>query len=132
MSNKKKAKLKEPWRKIHGAIWLLGIAILAWQNWWWPGILVLIALSSILEAILMQKVPEAFESLDDQETAAKPEVSQPTEPSPDPVQFRRDLLPTECPKCGAPLRPHAVQWQTPNAAHCPYCGVLLPLRPETS
>lgn len=33
---KKKTKppLTESWRRIHGAIWLIGIAILAWQNWW--------------------------------------------------------------------------------------------------
>ncbi|GAB4478140.1 MAG: hypothetical protein Kow0088_17730 [Anaerolineales bacterium] len=116
-----KPKLTEPWRKIHGAIWLLGIAILAWQDWWWPGILVLVALSSILEAILMQKMPQAFETNANGEAPHQQEVQAETAPYP------LHLLPSECPKCGAPLRPQAVQWDHPQAAHCPYCGVLLPL-----
>jgi len=31
-----------------GAIWLIGIAVLAITNWWWPGILVLIGLTSFV------------------------------------------------------------------------------------
>ena len=37
--------LPMPWRKVQGAIWLIGLAILAWQDWWWPGILILVAIS---------------------------------------------------------------------------------------
>ncbi|MEZ4559202.1 MAG: hypothetical protein R2851_10235 [Caldilineaceae bacterium] len=36
--------------KIQGAIWLIGLALLAWQGWWWPGILVLVAISGLTEA----------------------------------------------------------------------------------
>ncbi|PWH19286.1 MAG: hypothetical protein DDG59_03845 [Anaerolineae bacterium] len=131
MGNKKaKPRLTEPWRRIHGAIWLIGIAILAWQNWWWPGILVLVALSSILEAILMQKVPEAFEvPSQPQPQADQTAPASPAEP-PLPSPYPLHRLPSECPQCGAPLRPQALVWDTPNAAHCPYCGVLLPLKAE--
>lgn len=129
---KAKPKLTEPWRRIHGAIWLIGIAILAWQNWWWPGILVLVALSSILEAILMQKVPGAFEVEEDQETSAAEKASPITEAPALSQAYPFHRLPGECPKCGAPLRPDAVQWDHPNAAHCPYCGVLLPLREQSA
>lgn len=31
-----------------GAIWLIGIAVLAITNWWWPGILILIGLTSFV------------------------------------------------------------------------------------
>jgi hypothetical protein len=128
--NKPKTKLSEPWRRIHGAIWLIGIAILAWQNWWWPGILVLVALSFILEAILMQKVPQAFEVESDPEAgAAEKTPSSPASPVAAPATLLQ-RLPGECPKCGAPLRPQAVQWDQLRAAHCPYCGSLLPLQPE--
>ncbi|MCX8061504.1 MAG: zinc ribbon domain-containing protein [Anaerolineales bacterium] len=129
---KAKPKLTEPWRRIHGAIWLIGIAILAWQNWWWPGILVLVALSSILEAILMQKMPGAFESEGDQEVGGEEGTSTVAESSSSTRPYPFHLLPSDCPKCGAPLGANAVQWDHPNAAHCPYCGVLLPLREQTA
>ena len=32
--------LPQPWKRIQGAVWLIGLAILAWQGWWWPRILV--------------------------------------------------------------------------------------------
>lgn len=123
---KTKPKLAEPWRRIHGAIWLLGIAVLAWQNWWWPGILVLVALSSILEATLMLIVPGALEVKDETrgEEESAPVAEAPS--SAQPYPFHR--LPSDCPKCGAPVRPNAVQWNHPNAAHCSYCGAPLPLR----
>lgn len=129
---KAKPKLTEPWRRIHGAIWLIGIAILAWQNWWWPGILVLVALSSLLEAILMQKVPGAFEIEEDQEADGKEEFASVAEALSPARSYPFPLLPSDCPKCGAPLRPNAVQWDHLNAAHCPYCGVLLPLREQSA
>jgi hypothetical protein len=128
--NKTKPKLTEPWRRIHGAIWLIGIAILAWQNWWWPGILVLVALSSILEAIVMQKVPEAFEVESAQEASAAEKTPSSTAPLAATSANPLHRLPSECPKCGAPVRPMAVQWDQPGAAYCPYCGGLLPLQPE--
>ncbi len=131
-TKKKKPQLKEPWRKIHGVIWLIGIAILAWQDWWWPGILVLVALSSITEAILLVKFPTTFESGASQAAGGEENAIPVAETSAPALQYRLDLLPSECPKCSAPLRPHAVQWDHPQAAHCPYCGVLLPLRQESS
>ena len=39
--------LPVPWQRIQGAIWLLGLAIIALRDWWWPGILVLVALSGL-------------------------------------------------------------------------------------
>lgn len=43
--------LSGPWKKIHGGIWLMGLALIAYFNWWWPGILVLIGASSIVEGL---------------------------------------------------------------------------------
>ena len=45
-------RLRGPWRQIQVALWLVGLAILAWKGWWWPGILVLVALSAILQAVI--------------------------------------------------------------------------------
>ena len=41
-----------PWQRIQGAIWLLGLVLLAWQGWWWPGILVLLAVSGLFQGIV--------------------------------------------------------------------------------
>lgn len=43
--------LSGPWKKIHGGIWIMGLALIAYFNWWWPGILVLIGASSIVEGL---------------------------------------------------------------------------------
>lgn len=126
-------KLVGPWRNIHGAVWLIGLAILAWKGWWFPGILVLIAISLVLEGILMATAPQAFEA---EETAmpTAPETPAPAPaPSPAPapapavVEHRAELLPSTCPNCSGPIRGHEVKWTGPQSADCPYCGSNLPM-----
>lgn len=39
-----------------------------------------------------------------------------------PVAGARAALPTNCPKCGAPLQSDKVDWVDENTAECPYCG----------
>jgi hypothetical protein len=54
-----KEKLTDPWRKIHGAVWLFGLAALAYTNWWWPGIFILVGLVgfvSLVEAVMQISV----------------------------------------------------------------------------
>ncbi len=119
----RKKKLTGPWRNLHGAVWLIGLAILAWKGWWWPGILVLVAISMIIEALLMQFAPTAFETDDTVET---PSLELPpsliTNPAP---EHRLDLLPSTCSKCGGPIRGHDVKWTGSQSADCPYCGATL-------
>ena len=122
----KDTKLVDPWRSIHGAVWLIGLAILFWKGWWWPGILVLVAISAIVEAVIKLAVPEAVAP------AEEPEISPPL-PSVESVdvaelQHRAELLPAECPKCGAPARGSEVKWTGPQSADCPYCGANLPMQ----
>ena len=38
-----------PWRSFHNAFWLIGLAILFFWGHWWPGILILVGLSILLE-----------------------------------------------------------------------------------
>jgi hypothetical protein len=57
----KTSQIEGPWRSIHGAIWMIGLAILFWKGWWWPGILILVAISSIAEALIRQYAPDAVE-----------------------------------------------------------------------
>jgi hypothetical protein len=111
-----KEKLQGPWREIQGAIWLIGIAILFWQGWWWPGILVLIAISGIFEAIVRLVVKPA-----DLETPTIPaDVRQP-EPFRAPVMPAK--LPARCPVCGAPASESTAIWSADKQhASCPYCN----------
>jgi hypothetical protein len=39
------------WGGVVGGIWLIGIALLAVTGWWWPGIMVLIGLSSLITGL---------------------------------------------------------------------------------
>jgi ribosomal protein L40E len=40
------------WGGISGGLFLIGLALIAWLNWWWPGILVLVGLSAIVGGVL--------------------------------------------------------------------------------
>jgi hypothetical protein len=125
---RQKRELVGPWRSLHGALWLIGIAILAWRGWWWPGILVLVAASMVLEAVLMQYAPHAFE-----EVALPAFPPPPASPAPPaavaehPPEHSLELLPSVCPRCGGPIRGHDVKWTGPQSADCPYCGANLPM-----
>lgn len=116
-----KPELTGPWRSIHGAIWLIGLAILFWQGWWWPGILVLVAVSGVAEALIRQYAPDAVEK-------PAPAISAPAPAAP--REHRLDLLPTTCPNCGGPIRGNEVEWTGPQSADCPFCGVNLPMKKE--
>jgi ribosomal protein S27E len=110
-----------PWRRVHAIIWLVGLAILAWQDWWWPGILVLVALS-ILAEIIIEQIPGA--AAPEEESAAPDLVELRARPQePDPTK-----LPEKCPQCGAPVPVTEVRWTSATTVSCPYCGATLRLR----
>lgn len=102
-SDTDKEKLPPHWQRIHGAIWLIGIAILAWQDWWWPGILILVAISGLAQALILAYVKRNQEV----ETLATD---------------REAHLPETCPNCGGPLNASSVRWKGKQSATCPYCG----------
>ena len=132
MSNREqKKKLVGPWRSLQVVIWLVGIYILASRDWWWPGILILVAISALYEGFLQRFAPRAFEERAPVDTP-KPVVEMPPEParaiSSIPAQEHRiDLLPQVCPSCNGPIRGHEVKWTGPQSANCPYCGTNLPM-----
>lgn len=134
---KLKKKLVGPWRNIHGAVWLIGLAILAWKGWWFPGILVLVAISMIIEALIMAVVPNAYrvtmaseDDDDDEEEIIVPVAPAPVTAAPAPTmdEHRYELLPTTCPKCGGPVRGNEVKWTGKQSADCSFCGANLPMR----
>ncbi len=133
MSDKEpKKKLVGPWQSLHGIIWIIGIIIIATHNWWWPGLLVLLGISILYEAILRQLVPGAFveekPAQTSQVTAPPAAAMQPPQATPAPVQeHRADLLPQVCPSCNAPIRGNEVKWTGRQSADCPYCGTNLPM-----
>jgi hypothetical protein len=101
-------------RQLHSAIWLIGLAILFWQGWIWPGILVLIALSTLVEASL--KLYARRRSDDEQLSLS-----------------RAQYLPSNCPHCGGPLAVETVKWVNHRRGLCPFCGVAVkaaPARPS--
>jgi hypothetical protein len=136
-STEPKKKPVGPWRSLHAVIWLIGIAILAWRSWWWPGILVLVAISGLLEAFLQRYAPESYV----EEHPAG--TSSPAQPSPGdstpamanipparPVavpEHRLELLPHVSPNCNGLIHGHEVKWTGPQSADCPYCGSNLPM-----
>ncbi len=111
MSKDKKDKKQEPelppiWQQVQTAIWLIGLAILFWQDWIFPGILVLVAISGITQALLMTYVKRQ----EDTQT----------------LEATRDLhLPPSCPNCGGPITTQSVRWTGARTANCPFCGAAL-------
>ncbi len=94
------------WKAIQSAIWLIGLAILAWQGWWFPGILVLVAISGITQAWLHRLADREAEQAQLQQAS----------------RGARATLPATCPVCGAPVDPQKVTWVTPTMARCHYCS----------
>ncbi len=132
MSNREpNKKLIGPWRTVHGVIWLVGIIILAQYSWWWPGILVLVAISAIYEGLLQRFAPKAFveeTSVITPQPDRKMNVGPALPSTPVPSQEHRlELLPQVCPNCNAPIRGYEVKWTGTQSANCPYCGTNLPM-----
>ena len=105
--------LPVPWQRIQGAIWLTGLAILAWQGWFWPGILVLMAISGLFQAGV-----QFYLSKQEEQKVQTAEIDRLAEE-------RARLLPSVCPNCGGPLNAEKVRWTGPRSASCPYCSVNL-------
>lgn len=127
--HKEKQKLTGGWDSIQAVIWLLGLAIIAWQGWWWPGILVLVAISVVFEAVIKKIAPDAVVTVKKDDTGVYQQVDPITAvQTPSRPIHRSDLLPTNCPKCGAPSREHEVHWTGDQSADCPFCGSNLPMK----
>jgi hypothetical protein len=139
MSSRKKIEIVGPWKSIQTAIWLIGLAIIAWQDWWWPGILVLLAISALTQAAIQKFAPSAVQEVADEqdklEKRPEPETAvttpKPVQTTPSQAVHPTHRLPSECPKCSGPIRGVEVRWTGDLSADCPYCGANLPLAKES-
>lgn len=118
------------WRPFHGAIWLIGLGILFLFGHFWPGILLLIGISMILEAVFRGSASQWPQN----PPPAPMPFPPPTAPTPAPAPVasihRVDLLPANCPQCGGPLRSYEVKWTGAQSAACPFCGSNLPMKKQ--
>lgn len=106
-------KLPFQWEQVQSAIWLVGLAILFWRSWWWPGILILIAVSGLTQALfysMTQREAEAKEAVIAQRTLE---------------ETRATALPERCPACGGPLTTQSVIWKSSTTAACPWCTAVV-------
>lgn len=99
-------------QSISGAVFLIGLATLFAFDWFWPGILVLLGVTGLVEAGLRRWLPEP----DD----IPLRVENPEGPPP-----ARLLYPARCSSCGA-AAPESVASPSGNTQLvCTYCGSRL-------
>jgi hypothetical protein len=134
---RRRGRFIHPFRPLKGVIWLIGLGILAMTGHWWPGILVLIGLSMVLEAVWRESMPQTFDEDVGQAplppaspAPIPPAVGTPIAPAPVTPSHRVDLLPATCPNCGGPARANEVKWAGPQSAVCAFCGSTLPMKKE--
>ena len=126
---------------ITAAIWLIGLGILALTDQWWPGILILVGLSMVVNAVIpaVDGTPRPSRPISDEEDHSYleeplveadgplPPVDQPPlqVQIADPEPSFSGNLPSNCPMCGAPVDAHKVKSDFSGASLCSYCGANL-------
>lgn len=123
-------------KNVQAAIWLIGLGILFWVGYIWPGILILIGLSMIVSVYMKEETPPV----------QPPAAAAPPESSPKPAEqpeapaagetlpailapegerlFLASRLPEKCPACDAPMRVNAekLTWHEDKSFACLFCG----------
>jgi hypothetical protein len=119
---------------IHTGIWLIGLGILFLTGRFWPGILILIGFSMLVEAMYSNRASSA--PAENQKTGTPPPpLDGPIPPALGsaytPLEKAHDAsrLPEVCPLCGGPVSRYEteLEWTGYDSARCPYCGTNLPL-----
>lgn len=129
---------RKRWRKrsknheIMGALWMIGMGLLFITGWWWPGILILMGVISVVGAATNEwkwdgePEPEPEERpsrpakaapLPSPFTPAEPVARVEPAPQPQPANLR---LPEFCPCCGAPTK--ALRQFAAHPEECAFCG----------
>ena len=105
---------------VQSAIWLIGLAILFYTGNWFPGILVLVAISGITQALLSRMAKSQEQKQAEQAAMAAS------------ARSAAMAVPPNCPTCGAAISASSVTWTGPATAQCPYCKATIPLKAEKS
>lgn len=108
--DKDKDELPGAWQQAEVVIWLVGLAVLAWQGWWWPGILILSAIGGIYHAVV-----RVYLSRQDNVKEVKAQTARLDEE-------RSVWIPASCPSCGGPINIQTLIWTGPQSGSCPYCS----------
>ena len=103
---------------VQSAIWLIGLAILFYTGNWFPGILVLVAISGITQALLSSMAKNQEQKKAEQAALAAS------------ARTAAMAVPPNCPTCGAAISASSVTWTGPTTAQCPYCKAAIPLKAE--
>jgi hypothetical protein len=104
---------------VQSAIWLIGLAILAYTGNWLPGILVLVAISGITQALLASMAKRQDQKEAEQAALAAS------------ARTAAMAVPPNCPTCGAAISASTVTWTGPTTAQCPYCKAAIRLNPDS-
>ncbi|MCY3709556.1 MAG: hypothetical protein OXG26_11730 [Caldilineaceae bacterium] len=107
----KTKKFTAPRQGLTGAVFMIGLAILFATDWIWPGILVLVGVTSLLGAYLGHTEP------DDDDIPLR--VDKPLEDEPRaPVRYA-----AQCASCGAATPPELIEGTATDLnAVCGFCG----------
>lgn len=98
-----------PRQGVTGAIFMIGLAILFATDWFWPGILVLLGITSLVGAYIERSQPHDDIPL---------RVEEP---------LKELRYAAQCTSCGAATPPELQEGSTQKAAVCSYCGSPLEL-----
>lgn len=137
-------------KSIRSAVWTIGMGYLFFTGNWWPGILYLVGISTLVEVALklIFAATASGEEIDGDEFEAPMPVDELEleELIPDPIpspnntrmqrldptpvssaknlsrEYRTDLLPPNCPNCGAPIGEKDVEMVGIKTAKCSFCG----------
>lgn len=112
--------LKGLYGAVQSAIWLIGLAILFYTGNWFPGILILAAISGVTQWVLASMAARAEQKAADQAAAAAS-----TAAAAEAARKAVLALPAHCPTCGAAISAAAVTWISPTTAQCPYCKAAI-------
>ena len=129
-------------KNVQSAVWLIGLGILFLLDSFWPGILILVGISIILNSMMPEEEVDVIPPLDGEVKTPVEEVVEVEEPvdegTPDPIPplmdeepmqvFAADL-PKECPACGGPVAENveAVRSVGEGAVLCPFCDARIEL-----
>ncbi len=108
-------------KALSSAIFLIGLAVLFATDTFWPGILVLIALSGVVKALTRS---QAGDQGDPEMSLAGAQGLSLAGPAQDPAA-RPLIYPANCPNCGASAPETAQDARAGQKVVCEYCGATL-------